>query len=119
MSKEWRPQCVLNTATGRSFGSSAKGYLTPCCWIDFSFYKDIEELRSDDPQLVSLFEEHLKIKNNDSIEEILLSDEWIEFYDNLASVDTAPKTCKRYCYKNRDLWLFELKKEKFNTKEEE
>ena len=119
MSKEWRPQCVLNTATGRSFGSSAKGYLTPCCWIDFSFYKDIEELRSDDPQLVGLFEEHLKIKNNDSIEEILLSDEWIEFYDNLASVDTAPKTCKRYCYKNSDLWLFELKKEKFNTKEEE
>ena len=66
-----------------------------------------------------LFKEHLKIKNNDSIEEILLSDEWIEFYDNLASVDTAPKTCKRYCYKNNKPWLFELKKEKFNTKDEE
>ncbi len=118
MIRQWQPQCITEplTATGRSFGSSAKGYLTPCCWIDFSFYKNIKELESDDPQLVNLFKEHLKIKNNDSIEDILLSDEWIEFYDNLASVDTAPKTCKRYCYKYSNS---ELKKEKFNNKEEE
>lgn len=105
--KKWEPQCVNETfaAEGKSFGTSAKGYITPCCWIDLSYYSDYETLKNYDPKIAILFKEHLKIENNESIEEILLSDEWQEFRRNLNSLDTAPKQCKKQCFRNTNTSL--------------
>ena len=38
------------------------------------------------------------IHKNDSIEEILLSDEWLKFKDSITKdYDKAPKVCQRFC----------------------
>lgn len=48
-----------------------------------------------------LFDEELKLSNNDSIEDILLSDQWIKFNKSLDSVLTAPSRCKQFCNRER------------------
>jgi hypothetical protein len=97
MSKVWNPQCI--TRKDKGFGTSAKGFLTPCCWVDFSFYKDLEDIEAKDPKLSILFKDSLKVSNNESIEDILLSNEWLEFHDNLIlGVEYAPRVCKKNCY---------------------
>jgi hypothetical protein len=99
MTKTWNPVCV--TSSEKGFGTSAKGFLTPCCWVDFSFYKDLDTLKRIDPKMAELFNDHLKIENNDCIEDIILSDEWIKFHNDLLSgPENAPDTCKKYCYKS-------------------
>tara|TARA_Y100000004_G_C8731535_1_gene334533 strand:- start:97 stop:405 length:309 start_codon:yes stop_codon:yes gene_type:complete len=84
------PRCEKKTG-GKDYALSAKGYLLPCCWCD--------AITPDkDPALKKLFNEHLHINNNDSVEEILLSDEWIEFKNTITKdYDNAPDVCKRYC----------------------
>ncbi|MDB4372602.1 hypothetical protein N9Z53_02380 [Mariniblastus sp.] len=103
MPKVWKPQCVDPSmgSDGRTFGTSSQGYLTPCCWVDFSFYKDLDTLKEVDPKLAILFQEHLKLKNNECIEDILFSDEWIEFHNSLLTgPDNVSNACKKYCYTN-------------------
>jgi hypothetical protein len=83
----WNPICITKD---REFGHSTLGYITPCCWNDPVFSnKNLDK---------SLFTEDLKIANNDSIKDILLSEAWQTFYDTIASgPETASGVCKQYC----------------------
>ena len=45
--------------------------------------------------------ENLKLDNNTDVEDIVLSDEWIKFYNKLKeNSNDVPRTCKYYCGSN-------------------
>ena len=72
-------------------GHSAKGFILPCCWCDIPNPEN-------DIEIYKLFKEKLHIDNNDTIEEIVLSDEWISFFSTLVdNPSKASKVCKLYC----------------------
>ena len=76
---------------GKDYALSAKGYILPCCWCDTISPEKDEEL-------MKLFRPHLHLDKVDSIDEILLSDEWLDFKKSITKdYDKAPKVCKRYC----------------------
>jgi len=94
-----KPKCMIKPASKNDnnyidhqyLGHSAKGFILPCCWCD------IPNPKSDD-EINKLFKEKLHIDNNDSIEEIVLSDEWISFLSTLIdNPSKASKVCKKYC----------------------
>lgn len=89
----WNPICI---SKNREFGSSCMGFITPCCWIDpISWQNGIS-----DPLIANLFTEELRIDNNESIDDIILSDEWISFFKSVYNgPDTASNVCKRFCYR--------------------
>ena len=81
------PKCK----TGKDYSYSAKGFLLPCCWCD-------TVNPETDKELHKLFNPELHLSNVDSIEEVLLSDEWLNFDESITKdFDKAPKVCKRYC----------------------
>ena len=83
-----KPKC-LNVDTSFGFSNSEGGYILPCCWCDQP--KRIK-------QFASLTQEKFKITNVDSIDSIVESDEWQEFFDMLINrPEKAPETCKKYC----------------------
>ena len=75
---------------GERFPSySCSGWLTPCCWVDGDIA--LKEF----PQF---FDESLKVDNVENVDEILLSDTWVDFYKVLTETpEKAPNTCWRYC----------------------
>ena len=96
--KTWEPKCIT---TSKDYGSTSDGYLIPCCWCDKIFSKGII---NNDPLLEALFDEELKVENNESIEDILLSDQWIEFAQSIINgPHTASKRCKYYCYRESSM----------------
>lgn len=87
---KFEPKCM----SGRKvFAHSAEGWLLPCSWVDPNQNIPNEELTSN------LFKEELKLENVDSIEDILFSDEWVEFIKVLeeGDIDKIPSPCKKYC----------------------
>jgi len=83
---------------------SSLGYLMPCCWVDPRNMMDLEDRGPENKQLkdcklyVNLFKEKLKLSNVNSVEEIMLSDEWREFYEALLyDTEKVPEHCHRYC----------------------
>ena len=65
------------------------GYILPCCWLDgeLQTYKQ--------PQILPLLKEKLKVENNKNIDDIVHSDEWNYFFEELK---TNPSTiCKKFC----------------------
>ena len=83
-----KPKC-LNGDTCFGFSNSEGGYILPCCWCDQP--KRIK-------QFAILTQEKFKITNVDSIDSIVESDEWQEFFNMLINrPEEAPETCKKYC----------------------
>ena len=86
-----KPKCIHE---GQCLGHSAQGYLTPCCFIDayplkIGNAKDI------------FYQEKFKISNNENIEDITQSREWIEFYMMLQEEpEKAPPVCHKMCSDN-------------------
>jgi hypothetical protein len=77
------PRCLNNT---RFTAYSARGYIVPCCWVDGDFAFE------------HFYEESLYIDNNESVEDILNSKTWQEFYHMLENEpELAPRTCRRQC----------------------
>ena len=66
---------------------AATGQMYPCCWLDHNQTKD--------PEYSTLQDERLNIKHN-TVEEIIKSDTWKTFYDNLFT-DKCPSYCKKKC----------------------
>jgi hypothetical protein len=93
----FKPKCV----EGKSFALNSQGYLLPCCWTD-----PLRKLKSNyDGNLDgmdSLFKEELNIENVDTISDIILSDEWIDFFNKLINETSVPKICTKYCGDNTD-----------------
>ena len=82
------PRCMGGT---KPPAYSATGYILPCCWADDD--KVLDEFKF-------LMKEHLKLENVESINDIFLSDEWIEFFNMLEqNGNNAPYVCKKYCSK--------------------
>ena len=84
------PQCFNGKM---SFAVTNRGHLIPCC-------------RCDDPRTMgdTKFQELLavsKISDNNTIENILETDEWKLFYINLTQ-HQGPDACKNTCNKNKD-----------------
>ena len=69
----------------------AEGYMIPCCWCDGRKYRGEFEERG-------FFNEDLLVSNNDSIDDIIATDTWGEFVnDILHNYDKAPKVCQEKC----------------------
>ena len=85
-----KPQCLLKE-NATDVGHSPLGFLTPCCYTCVNSpekHKGISQL----------YAEHLKIDNVDSVEEIILSDEWIEFFDMIKNrPEDWPDICVKIC----------------------
>ena len=88
------PKCEKGKQS-KDYATSAKGFLLPCCWCDTINL-------SADKELTKLFRPHLHLDKVDSIDEILLSDEWLDFKKSITTDnDKAPDVCKRYCGTNQ------------------
>jgi hypothetical protein len=67
------------------------GYLLPCCWVDSLDH--IEELKS-----FGMLDESLKLDNNNSVKEIMLSKQWVNFHKILfEDQENAHSLCKKQC----------------------
>jgi hypothetical protein len=98
MQREWIPLCLKENPD--PFGTTANGYLTPCCFCD-TYGRDISNY---DPLWNALFDEELKLENNDSINDIILSDQWKRFFMAIAAgPNMAPKLCQRICWRENPI----------------
>jgi hypothetical protein len=80
---EWRRQ--------KSYVYNSLGYLMPCCWCSWaSSKKDIEAM--------GLLDESLKVENVNSLSEIIISKQWVNFHRTLIEEpEKAPSVCKEKC----------------------
>lgn len=85
-----KPECLDRDC---SLSQHPSGYILPCC------YTRVND--GSDPKhglISSLYKERLKIDNVDSIEEIIFSDEWINFFDVIENKeDEWPDICLKVC----------------------
>lgn len=96
MKKEIIPKCVPFNKHGFAKKTKncpafiASGHLLPCCWMDKMDAKD----RNDN----NLWDEELKISNVNSIDEILYSKQWKEFYKKIfENSDDVSIICWKHC----------------------
>jgi hypothetical protein len=87
MSKnKFKPKCLSHETP---IAYSAEGYLIPCCWSDRTCGNGGYE---------KFYQPSLHIDNNESIEDILMSDTWLKFYNMLEHhSNEAPKHCHKKC----------------------
>ena len=87
LKNNFKPKCLL---TDRDLSFSSTGHILPCCWLNTS----MKEKHID-----KLFSEKLHIENNDTVREIIDSDEWKNFFDKLENdpIGSLPSTCELYC----------------------
>lgn len=80
------PKCLKDN---KFYGYNINGFILPCCWAD-----QPERIK----EFSSLMKEKFKINNANSVDEIINSDEWKNFYSTLINnPEQAPNTCKQYC----------------------
>jgi hypothetical protein len=79
---------------GQKLAYTATGHILPCCWLDNN--------NKDPKQKVQQFlTDELKLENNDSIEDIITSDTWINFHKSLIDFpENAPRMCQKMCKHN-------------------
>ena len=80
-----KPKCLMNQI---QMALTNRGELLPCCYCD-------QEVVLKDPKIKKLLSVS-QISDVESVEEILLSKEWIEFAKNLEK-NIAPKVCFQIC----------------------
>ena len=78
------PKCLYK----KELAYTATGYLLPCCWCD-------NPVGWQEPQIKRLRQKHLKLENNDKVEDIVYSKEWKDFFEELKT--NPAKTCQRFC----------------------
>jgi hypothetical protein len=88
-----KPKCLNpDIQEAQCLGHSARGYLTPCCWMDNNSINN-KNIAHD-----IFFQEKLKIINNNNIIDIIQSKEWLDFYKLLQEEpDKAPWVCHKHC----------------------
>ena len=90
--KKLYPKCLKKDG---EFANTTRGYLLPCCWADSP---DLFEGGFKD-----LVKEKFKLSEVASIKEIIESEEWLSFYQNLRN-ETAPKECYKFCGKDEKFY---------------
>lgn len=93
MSEEFYPQCVhgIYREDGRNLRLTAytnNGYLLPCCLIEGVEFH---------PVFSKFLDPDLKVENNESISDIITSDTWVDFFDNIINRKDVPEICLRKC----------------------
>ena len=84
---------ISNVKGPKEITYSSRGFLLPCCWCDKAIHE--EQLSQ-----YGLFNEELKLENNDSVEDVLTSDIWRSFFKMLEDSDSIkPDTCIEKCSK--------------------
>lgn len=88
-----KPRCIYkdinNVVQGIAYCSD--GYLLPCCWLDgLQSKKELINL--------GLYDNELKLENNESVEKIIRSKQWVNFI-KIISKDNhlAPTKCHEKC----------------------
>tara|TARA_Y100000034_G_C6511761_1_gene219936 strand:+ start:106 stop:375 length:270 start_codon:yes stop_codon:yes gene_type:complete len=85
-----KPKCLEK---GCSLSYHPSGYILPCCYTRVN---DGSNFRHG--IISTLYKEELKIDNVDSIEEIIFSDEWRDFFDIIENKqDEWPAICLKVC----------------------
>lgn len=91
---EINPKCIIlkeGAEELQGIAYTSNGYLLPCCWLDSKTYES--ELKAK-----GLLNEHLKLSNNNSVEDIISSEEWVKFIAELHSnPNNALTKCKEKC----------------------
>ena len=78
------PKCLNK----KEIAYTATGYLLPCCWLD-------KPTAWQEPQVKRLMKKHLKLENFDSVEEVVHTKEWKDFFEELKTNPAI--TCINYC----------------------
>jgi hypothetical protein len=80
-----------SNASRQHIAYTTDGFILPCCWCDApSTRADIDKL--------GLYNENLKLKNNNSVDEILTSEPWKKFINiMLHEPESAAKCCREKC----------------------
>lgn len=74
----------------RAVSYTASGYMMPCCWCD---QIDMSEFKK-----LGMLDEELKLENNSSVKQIMLSKQWVSFHKMLIeNPENSPTVCKRKC----------------------
>lgn len=89
--KYFKPKCTISPETGIVYNN--KGFLFPCCWVDGPEYKD---------EWKEFWDESLNVANNESIEDILTSDTWVDFFYDIVNGIQKKKLCGIYCMENTE-----------------
>lgn len=88
-----KPRCMIkdNNQAVMGIAYCSNGYLLPCCWLDGSMSE--QELIDLD-----MYNESLKLENNNSVEEIIRSSQWKNFIRILTEEpQSAPRKCHTKC----------------------
>jgi len=85
--KTLKPKCL----NGKPVGHTARGYILPCC------HWDIPNLFES--EIKNLVEEKFKLEDLHSVEDVIESKEWKNFYEQL-ELGRAPLLCYEYCSDN-------------------
>ena len=83
---KFKPMCIAKKTCIAYVNS---GHILPCCFAD-----------GDRDKFKLLMPEHLKVKNNKSIEDIITSNEWLKFFDGLMNYPEETEAyhhCKQVC----------------------
>ena len=69
----------------------SSGHILPCCWCDSPAFRP--EFKSN-----GFLDDDLKLSENNSIDDIICSDSWINFLNTLMhEPENAPLVCQRKC----------------------
>ena len=85
MTKKLYPKCLGSVP---EYGYTSRGYLLPCCFLD------THDLFDTDAAV--LVKEKFEFSKVESVDEILESPEWTEFYNNLKN-GIGLKRCHDIC----------------------
>jgi len=88
----FNPRCRRgDLSTGIHY--SGDGYIAPCCWIAM-----LNDNKRDEYPTHLLFQEKMKLENNDTIEDIIESAAWKILFDFIdEKSDKVPLSCKKTC----------------------
>lgn len=78
-------------ATQKGLAYTSEGNILPCCWC--STPRNFEDFNS-----LGFYDESLKVKNNETIYDIITSETWQNFVDSLYyDIDNLPDCCIKKC----------------------
>lgn len=88
------PQCVygLHRDDGREnlplTAYNNNGYLLPCCLVEGVEFH---------PVFSKFLDPALRVEDNESIDDIVTSDTWVDFFYNIINNKTVPSICLEKC----------------------
>jgi hypothetical protein len=90
----FKPKCVNRNDKGGATGIAYnnRGFLLPCCFADG--YQPNNEFSE-------FYDETLNLENS-TVEEILTSDVWVDFFYNIMNGEPLYSTCKKICVESHD-----------------